>query len=123
MRADLETAGELLSEQDTGDFTQALQGEIELTLKELIEALQRNLKKKKKSGGGGKCDCEPPLLPGSAELKLLRSMQLRVNRRTIQVDKARTKDPTADVLKKEMGKISTIQKAVAEMALELAEQF
>ena len=37
----------------TGEYTQGLQQEIELTLQELIEALQLNLKKMKKGGGGG----------------------------------------------------------------------
>ena len=122
LREDLESVGALLDDQRTGDYTQALQQEIELTLQELIDALQRNLKKKK-GGGSGQCDCEPPLLPGSAELKLLRSMQLRVNRRTVHFDKTRPHGALDDVLRKEISQITSLQEEVAEMALELAEKY
>jgi hypothetical protein len=36
-------------------------------------------------GGGGQGDRTEPLLPGSAELKLLRAAQVRVNTRTTQL--------------------------------------
>ena len=69
--------------QRTDDYTQHLQREIEMTLEELIDALRR-LQRQGGGGGGGGGGGEPPLLPTSAELKLLRAAQMRVNRRTGQ---------------------------------------
>ena len=124
LQEDLILVAELLNTQRTDDYTQALQEGVEVTLQELIDALQRNLKKKKGGGGGGQCDCEPALLPGSAELKLLRSMQVRVNRRTVAFDKLETDGDNVDAtLKKEAANLAELQEEVAEMALELAEKY
>jgi len=123
LQADFVRISELLDEQQTGDFTQSLQQETEVTLQELIDALRRNLKKKKGGGGGGSCDCEPPLLPGSAELKLLRSMQVRVNRRTTAFDKLELDAELEAMRAKEAKTLTDLQEEVAEMTLELAEKY
>ncbi|MEM1069076.1 MAG: hypothetical protein AAGI63_09285 [Planctomycetota bacterium] len=122
VQEDLELVANQLADQRTDAYTQSLQQGVEVTLQELIDALQRNLKKKK-GGGGGSCDCEPPLLPGSAELKLLRSMQVRVNRRTEAFDKLKEADKLDDRLEKEVANITALQEEVAEMTLELAEKY
>ncbi|MEM6472363.1 MAG: hypothetical protein AAF802_22565 [Planctomycetota bacterium] len=122
VQEDLVLVADLLASQRTDAYTQGLQQGVEVTLQELIDALQRNLKKKK-GGGGGSCDCEPPLLPGSAELKLLRSMQVRVNRRTQAFDKLGGAEKIDEVLEKEVANITALQEEVAEMTLELAEKY
>jgi paraquat-inducible protein B len=126
LQEDLQLIAKFLTEQQTGEYTQTLQQEAEVTLQELIDALQRNLKKKK-GGGGGACDCEPPLLPGSAELKLLRSMQVRVNRRTSAFDKlgldAKLDAELEQMRTKEAQTLTELQEEVAEMTLELSEKY
>ena len=86
MRDNLTQVAAFLEQQATGIETQTLQHEIERTLEELIEALQIAKKSGSGSGQGKPGNCKPALLPDTAELKLLRALQLRVNRRTRSFD-------------------------------------
>lgn len=124
LRDDLIGVGKLLSENSrTDQFTQSLQKEIETTLEELIEALQQAQSQKEGGGGGGGGGGEPPLLPNSAELKLLRSAQLRINRRTVAIDAARpTQGPLDETLKDEALTIATRQSEIAEMTIKILER-
>lgn len=124
LRDDLIGVGKLLSENTrTDQFTQTLQKEIETTLEELIEALQQAQSQKEGGGGGGGGGGEPPLLPNSAELKLLRSAQLRINRRTVAIDAARPKEgPLDETLKDEALTIATRQSEIAEMTIKILER-
>ena len=124
LRDDLIGVGKLLSENTrTDQFTQSLQKEIETTLEELIEALQQAQSQKEGGGGGGGGGGEPPLLPNSAELKLLRSAQLRINRRTVAIDAARPKEgPLDETLKDEALTIATRQSEIAEMTIKILER-
>jgi DNA repair exonuclease SbcCD ATPase subunit len=124
LRDDLIGVGKLLSEHTrTDQFTQTLQKEIETTLEELIEALQQAQSQKEGGGGGGGGGGEPPLLPNSAELKLLRSAQLRINRRTVAIDAARPKaGPLDETLKDEALTIATRQAEIAEMTIKILER-
>jgi hypothetical protein len=80
----METVAARLRKTDTGIVTVTIEDQIIDTLKEMIEALkkaQADNKKKSQGGGGG----QPPpdrLLDLLAELKMIRSMQKRVNART-----------------------------------------
>jgi hypothetical protein len=65
---------------------------------------------------------EPPLLPTSAELKLLRSAQLRVNRRTKSFDDVRPAGELDEVLREEVVKISKHQDKVAAMTRAMIER-
>jgi hypothetical protein len=84
VKGDMETVAIRLRMTDTGVVTVAIEDQIIDTLKEMIEALkkaQADNKKKSQGGGGG----QPPpdrLLDLLAELKMIRSMQKRVNART-----------------------------------------
>jgi hypothetical protein len=123
LRDDLISVGKLLTEHArTDQYTQTLQKEIETTLEELIEALQQ-AQSQKEGGGGGGGGGEPPLLPNSAELKLLRSAQLRVNRRTAAIEAARPKQGGLDEsLKGEAQTIATRQSEIAEMTIRILER-
>ena len=123
LQGDLIRLGDLLDESKVDMYTQALQQDVAVTLQELIDALQRNLKKKKGNEGSGECNCEPPLVPGSAELKMLRSMQLRVHHRTELLNKALETGELDASMKKEVSALTEMQKKVAEMALEMAEKY
>ena len=128
LREDLNSTSALLDARKTGAYTQALQREIEQTLKELIEALEEAQKQAEEGdppppgNPPPPSDQQPPLLPDSAELKLLRSAQLRVNRRTKSFDDIRPDGDLDGVLKNEMAKIAAHQENVAEMTLEMVER-
>jgi hypothetical protein len=62
------------------------------------------------------------LIPSIAELKLLRSSQLRVNRRTLAFDKARPKGELDAVMRKEIKNLTAQQEEIAEMARDIAER-
>jgi hypothetical protein len=126
VRDDLVGAGNLLIEHlRTDSDTAALQREIETTLEELIEALQLAQQQKESSGGegGGSGAGQESLLPNSAELKLLRSAQLRINRRTAALDQARPAHfKLDDPLKAESRKIAERQMEIAEMTARILER-
>ncbi len=92
LRDDLAKAAGLLQEERTDRFTQLIQKEIETTIEDLIDALKEAQEKKdgeSQGGGGGGGGGEQPLLKMSAELKILKMQQLRLNRRTRKVDQMR----------------------------------
>jgi len=122
LRDDLTSVGDMLEAQKTGDYTQYLQGEVETTLKELIEALKKQQKQGGGGGGGGGGNCEPPLLPNSAELKLLRAAQLRVNRRTKAFDVNRPEGTLDELMKKEVSDIGLRQLDIAIMTEQIIER-
>jgi hypothetical protein len=118
LRDDLRQTGKWLGESRTDELATGLQGEIETTLKELIEALEkaRQPKPPNPGGQGGGGGGQPPLLPNSAELKLLRASQLRINRRTETVGKAAGAGKTLD--NAQVGELKTLsdrQRQIGEM--------
>jgi hypothetical protein len=123
LREDLTTVAGLLDASRTDGYTQLVQREIETTLVELIEALKklREQKPSQNTGGGGGGG-EPPLLPNSAELKLLRAAQLRVNRRTKAFDEIRPDGPLDDVLRKEIVGIAERQDVITAMTESILER-
>ncbi|MBK8980534.1 MAG: hypothetical protein IPM29_31920 [Planctomycetes bacterium] len=86
LRDDFNAVADRLEQARVGRTTQELQAEIEQTLKDLIDALRRQIEANQ---GGGQCQCngQPVLVPRSAELKLVMIKQQRVNRRTTEYDR------------------------------------
>jgi hypothetical protein len=101
-----------------------MQRDVETTLQELIDALQAEARKKKQesAGGQGSGGGKPPLLPGSAELKLLKSRQLRVNRRTEAVETARKGQPLASEQQAELAELSRQQSAIEDLTQRLIDR-
>jgi DNA repair exonuclease SbcCD ATPase subunit len=124
LRDDLGRVAELIGNERIDLLTQALQKEVETTLEELIEALQKAQQQKEGSGGGGGGGGgQEPLLPGSAELKLLRAAQLRINRRTDSLEKAKEAAGKVDeTQKQELQTISRRQAEIAEMTVRILER-
>jgi hypothetical protein len=124
VRDDLLAVKQLLDAAKTDAYTNTLQKEIETTLEELIEALQQAQQQKEGSGGGGGGGgSEPPLLPNSAELKLLRAAQMRINRRTAAIETARPKAaPLPENLKTDAETIARRQAEIAEMTIRILER-
>ncbi|HMC90532.1 MAG TPA: hypothetical protein VKI17_13340, partial [Gemmataceae bacterium] len=82
VREDSRNVARRLSKADVGSVTQIVEQDIIALLKEMIEAL----KKASKGGGSGNGGGNPPngsLIDLLAELKMIRSMQIRVNTRTL----------------------------------------
>jgi hypothetical protein len=89
LREDMLTVARRLDENQVGEITQAIERDIIEALAEVIEALKKELEKlkdKKKQPQPPKDGqpADPPLVDILAELKMLRSLQLRVNRMTKQ---------------------------------------
>ena len=90
LESDLQTVGGRLAEPKTGPVTQMMQTEIEDTLETLLGALRRTIEENE--GGSGECDGEPPLVPRSAELKLILALQKRVHENTVSYDTTVSED-------------------------------
>src|SRR5262249_35599841 len=87
MRDDMRIVVGRLERTETGELTQAIEREIIDAREEMIDALQKEMEKnkdKKKEEQQPKegQDQEPPLVDQLAELKMLRTLQLRINHRT-----------------------------------------
>jgi hypothetical protein len=86
VRSDMTTVAGRLRKTDTGVVTQTIENDIIATLHEMIEALKKARKDNKnppppRQGQSGPPP-DPRLIDMIAELKMIRSMQLRVNSRT-----------------------------------------
>jgi hypothetical protein len=86
VRGDMTTVAGRLRKTDTGVVTQTIENDIIATLQEMIEALKKARKDNKnppppRTGQQGPPP-DPRLIDMIAELKMIRSMQLRVNSRT-----------------------------------------
>ena len=92
-REDMQQVELRLAQTKVGQVTQAIEEDIIAALEEMIEALKKAQKeaeeKKKKQQGqpppGSQQD--PPLIDTLAELKMIRALQMRVNRRTERYSK------------------------------------
>ena len=95
MKKDLDTLAKRLRKLDAGEFTQQIQSDVMETLRELIEVIKEELERRQGGGRPGEPqegDPEENLLPTSAELKMLKSLQVRVNKRTNTFDRMREKE-------------------------------
>ena len=128
IETDMKSTAARLQESRVGAFTQTLQTDIIEALKELIEATQREMQEMKadqkpQQGQSGQQQ-EPPLVEMIAEIKVLRSLQLRVNRRTEQIDillQEAGSDDLAD-LQEQLEELAIRQQRLRESAFELAER-
>jgi hypothetical protein len=123
VKQDMLQAAGLLKDKQTGGLVQLLHREIESTLDELLSALKQSKKKGEGGeGGGGGGGGEQPLVKRSAELKMLRGAQLRVNRKTRQLNEINLQDllPTQQ-LNEELSRLSGRQTEIIEMTQRLME--
>jgi hypothetical protein len=125
MREDMTQVSSLLHEKKTAARTQRMQADIVTTLKELIDAIKEMRKKiqdGESPGGSAGQQQNPPLLPGSAELKLLRSCQERVNRQTADFQSDHAQGGLDGDGHRELERIAGRQHDVAEMARKMNER-
>ena len=88
MRDDMRIVVTRLERTDLGELTQAVEKEIVEALEEMIDALQKEMEKskdkdkKKDDQAKDSQQQDPALVDQLAELRMLRTLQLRINRRT-----------------------------------------
>ena len=113
----------MLADKQTGQLTQAVQGEVERNLDEMIKALQQEAQRRKKKGGGGGGGGgggKAPLVPPVAELKMLRTLQLQINNRTLLVAAQKAaKSLPEDLVKSQHEKLANSQLKVQKIANDL----
>jgi outer membrane murein-binding lipoprotein Lpp len=129
IESDMKASAVRLKDSKVGPLTQTLQTDIIESLKELIEATQREMQEMKsdqrqqQQQQGGEQQ-KPPLVELMAEIKVLRSLQLRVNRRTKQIDDLFRDSDSQDAadLQEQLGELAARQHRLRESAAELAER-
>lgn len=126
LRDDAAEASRLLVAATTGEPTRSIQAGIVNTLRELIEAIEKKQAENEGDGGGGQSggseNQNQPLLPASAELKLLRSCQVRVNEATVRLeDEISEAVRETDELRDRREKLARRQEQVHEMARSMHE--
>ena len=124
---DLTNVQNLLAKKKAGPLTQSVQKGIEKSLEELVDALQKEKsRRKKKKGSGGKGESggkKPPLVPPVAELKMLRSLQVQINKRTLVLDASdRSGETSTTELKLQHKIVAKRQSRVAKTTTELNEK-
>lgn len=91
IREDAASIVQLLDQGKSGELTQTLEQAVIEAIEEMVDALQKEMEKKKddeEQRQGQQQQGQPqdkPLVDALSELKMLRSLQLRINRRTRQL--------------------------------------
>lgn len=124
---DMRLVAERLAVFQTGALTQSMQKEVLEALEQLLDSVRRmqqeNQKQDEQQPSASPTDQNSPLLPTSAELKLLRSSQARVHERTEAIEKARIVETAAgEVLSKTIEATAQRQKDCADIARQLRER-
>lgn len=119
---DMRSVAARLAELNVGVLTQTMEEEIVMTLQDLVEAIERKLDEMQNQGQSGKPGQpgDQPLLPTSAELKLLQSMEVRVLKRTSVIETERVAGTiNQDELHAVTKSVTKRQGEAAEIALEM----
>ncbi len=123
LRGDMVEVVGRLGDGQTGAETQRIEAIIVETLEELIEAVKQLREELEGGGGAGGGGSNPPLLPTSAELKLLRSCQERVNRQTVESYESHLKTGEwTPELQGQLQRTAERQRELAEMARKMNER-
>ncbi len=122
---DMTDVADRLAELLVGALTQQVEQDIVDALEQLLGAVQKMQQENEQqegSGEGGDSENQS-LLPTSAELKLLRSSQQRVNKRTTAIESAKA-DPaeSPDELKKAAQGLADRQKELSAVATEMRDR-
>ncbi len=129
MRFDMQTVAERLKQQDVSQLTQAIEMDIIAGLKEMIEAMQQAMDKAKEKQQKPQQpqqqqsqEQEEELLKKISELKMLKSLQLRINGRTLKLGQLYTGEQATqpDVVRQVQelsNRQARIQKATYDLAV------
>ena len=108
-----------------GLLTQSIEQEIVETLEQLIDAVQKMQQENEQQGGPMSPDGnkDEPLLPTSAELKLLRASQARINGRTAAIAlAAEERTSSAETSTEALTVLALRQEECADIASEMRER-
>ncbi len=125
---DMRSVAGRLKESKVGALTQTLETDIIDSLKELIEATQREMREMKSEERQQQMATGDPQKPSlvdlMAEIKVLRSLQLRLNRRTQQIDQLMAEQDSGDRqdLFRQLEELTARQQRLVESAAELGER-
>jgi hypothetical protein len=121
---DMGVVSDRLAEALVGPLTQSIEEEVVETLEELIQATQRMQQENEQQGGPMPSGSElAPLLPTSAELKLLKASQQRVNTRTQVIDETRNSGEESEAtLARSLEAAARRQLECAEIAREMRDR-
>ncbi|APZ96773.1 hypothetical protein [Fuerstiella marisgermanici] len=130
IETDMGSIANRLQETKVGSLTQSMQTDVLEALKELIEATQREMEdmksedRKQQQQQQQTSQEKPPLVELMAEIRVLRSLQLRVNRRTKQIHELSLENDTteAEDLQEQLAELARRQDRLRESAGELSEQ-
>lgn len=126
VRGDMRQVARRLAQADVAELTQGIEKDIIESLEELLESLQRELKKaqEKKQQPSQSQPSQPQdasLIEQLAELKLLRNLQQRINRRTKSIGKmVEGEQATRDDLLEQLRDLSFRQSRIQQAANQLA---
>lgn len=123
---DMALVASRLTDLKVGRLTQTIEQEIIETLEQLLEAVQRMQQENEQGsqpGESGESSQDSPLLPESAELKLLRASQMRVNTRTDAITEAFAEGTESEETSGEgLQVVAERQKECAEIAREMRDR-
>jgi hypothetical protein len=129
IESDMQSVSSWLQESNVGELTQSVQKDILESLKQLIETTQKEMQEMKnperqEQQQQGPQQQQSALVELMAEIRVLRNLQLQVNRRTKQVDRLFQTAPAADQgpLQKQIRELAERQQRLIETAKELAKQ-
>ena len=129
IEADMHSVSGWMQEYKVGELTQSVQKDILESLKQLIETTQKEMQlmkeqQKQQQQQSDPSQEKPGLVELMAEIRVLRSLQLQVNRRTKQVDGLLQSTTTDDLpaLRKQLHDLAVRQNRLIESAKELAKQ-
>jgi hypothetical protein len=122
---DMTASADRLAGLDTGAITRTIQQEIVDTLEQLLEAVKKMQQEneQQQAGGSQAGGKDPPLLPPSAELKLLRASQSRVNTRTMAITESAAQGAeSAQAAQQGLRKLAARQIECAEIAKQMRDR-
>jgi hypothetical protein len=128
IRDDMLNIAHRLGKNDVGELTQSIEKDVIESLEELVSALQSEIENRKKPENqrrrqqrGQQGDQDHQLVEQLAELKMLRSLQLRVNRRTKTIGRLiKGEQATTDDLAAELQSLARKQAEIQEATYILA---
>ena len=127
--ADMRQVRDSLKELETGSYTQFLQKEIIRDVERLIVALKEELDRQKNNQSPGAQQPQqqgrPRLVPPIAELRMLKTMQVDVNRGTRDLEDLREASPdgVSESWDKALDRLTQKQGSVSRMTTEIFEDF
>lgn len=126
IREDMLTSARRLERLEVGELTQSIQKDIIEALEEILDALQKELEKSKdrqqqQQQQQQQQPQDPALVDALAELKMLRSLQYRVNRRTKQIGRMVEGEQAAETdLVQQLRELSARQAKIQRTTYDLA---